>query len=654
MTDKRSIIGLVLIFLIFVGFMWWQSPSKEERAEMHRKQDSLYRVQQREMDSVMRLEALAKTNSLLDSNNDSVLSLEEKRRKEELSIFSNAAVGERSKLKIDNELISFNISNLGGQISSVELKDYKTFEQKPLYLINDNDSLINLVFQTSDNRAINTNQLYFKIFINDKEVSGDEHYSVKGNDSLIVSLRAYANNANDTSATYDLSRYLEFRYTIFGSNYRIKYAIFFNGLDNAIAQSQYMDFEFRNDLRHQEKNGKNERATSSIYYRSKTDESVENITDGKDNTESIKSPLKWISYKQQFFSTTIIADDEFLNADIEVQTKAITDTSQNYLCSMGSIIGIPFNSADKNHSVGMSLYFGPNKYNILKSYDLNLERQIPLGWGFFLFQWINRFAVLPVFNSLEQLNWNYGIIILVLTVILKLILLPIAFKSYSSSAKMKILQPEVNEINKKYPKKEQALEKQKAVMALYKKAGASPMAGCIPMLLQFPILLAMYRFFPASIELRQQPFLWADDLSTYDSILTLPFNIPIYGDHVSLFCLLMSIANVFYTIINMKQSVQSNSLPGMKTMMYLMPVMLLFMFNSFSAGLNYYYFISTCITFLQMFIIRRMISEDKIRERIRVASTKPVKKSNFMERIEKMQKMNQEIAGQRQQNQRKK
>ena len=304
---------------------------------------------------------------------------------------------------------------------------------------------------------------------------------------------------------------------------------------------------------------------------------------------------------------------------------------------MEATLSLPFN-ASKDKQLDLAFYFGPNKYNIMRSYHLDLEKQIPLGWSFFLMQWINRFAVLPVFNFLEGFNLNYGIIILILTILLKIVLFPIAYKTYLSSAKMRLLKPEVDEISAKFPKKEDAMKKQQATMALYKKAGVNPMSGCVPMLLQFPILLAMFRFFPASIELRQEAFLWADDLSSYDSIFDLPFNIPFYGDHVSLFTLLMTISTIIYTKINNDMMSTGNQLPGMKTMMYLMPVMFLGFFNSYSSGLSYYYLLANLITFAQMYAIRSFVNEDKLHAQIQENKKKPVKKSNFQKRLEEMAK----------------
>ena len=312
---------------------------------------------------------------------------------------------------------------------------------------------------------------------------------------------------------------------------------------------------------------------------------------------------------------------------------------EKYLKSMDALVALPFNRNGQNN-IPLSFYFGPNKFYTLKSYGLELERQIPIGWGFFLLAWINEWIVIPVFNWLGGYGWNYGIVILVLTIMLKIALFPIAYKTYLSSAKMRVLKPEVDEISKKFPKKEDAMKKQQAVMSLYRKAGANPASGCVPMLLQMPILFAMFRFFPSSIELRQQPFLWATDLSSYDSILSLPWNIPFYGDHVSLFTLLMTISTVMYTYMNNQMmGSQTTQLPGMKTMMYIMPIMFLGIFNNYASGLSYYYFLANIITFGQMFVFRYAINEDKLRARIEANKKKPEKKkSAFQKRLEEAAK----------------
>ncbi|MBE0642286.1 MAG: membrane protein insertase YidC, partial [Bacteroidales bacterium] len=374
----------------------------------------------------------------------------------------------------------------------------------------------------------------------------------------------------------------------------------------------------------------------TVYYKHLEDE-VDYLSERGDRQESIPTRLRWVAFKQQFFSIVLIADDHFLNGEMASLTEG---QGGNYLRTLSASLSIPMDNADDTEA-GMRIYAGPNKYSRLKKYEgLEMENMIPLG-GTFL-SWINKFGVIPVFDLLETRIANYGIIILVLTLLLKLVLFPLSYRSYMSSAQMRVLKPEVDEIGKKFTDQKDAMKKQQATMELYRKAGVNPMAGCVPMLLQLPILIALFRFFPASIELRQQSFLWADDLSTYDSILDLPFNIPFYGDHVSLFTLLMTISTLIYTKINNQMMSTGNQLPGMKTMMYLMPIMFLGFFNSYSSGLSYYYFLANMITFGQMYIFRQVINEDKLRDKIEANKKKPRKKSAFQRRLEDMQKVQQQ------------
>jgi YidC/Oxa1 family membrane protein insertase len=320
------------------------------------------------------------------------------------------------------------------------------------------------------------------------------------------------------------------------------------------------------------------------------------------------------------------------------------ETEKTVLKSCFAELELPVKDQD-NGSFGMSFYFGPNQYKLLNEYDLKLERQVPLGWEFFLLHWINRFVVIPVFNWLESYGLGYGIIILILTILLKTILFPAAYKQYLSGARMRLLKPDIEEISARYPKPEDAMKKQQATMSLYKRAGASPMSGCLPMLLQMPILIAMFRFFPSSYELRQQSFLWAEDLSTYDSVLDLSFNIPFYGDHVSLFTLLMTIATFIYTWLNNKQMAAGagDQQKTMKIMMYVMPIIFLPMFNSFSSALTYYYLLVNLITFAQMAVFRYTINEHKLRQKIQTAMAKPVKKSKWQGKMEEMMKQQQQM-----------
>jgi len=507
------------------------------------------------------------------------------------------------------------------------LKEFLTWDKKPLKMFYKGNNYFDFSFHTSKSLA-KTSAIYFK----PAKGFGENKYSTEvSEDSMLVTFRAPAvkNDGTETGAVL-------FNYTFYKDSYLFRVGIAFENRENIIGSgNQFMTIDWNADLETKEKSLDNERNVSTVHY-ADNDLETDYLSETKDDQESIKTSLKWISFKQQFFATSFIAKDKFGSADIKSYTRDLSDST--YLKTMQSTMSLEFN-ADKDSSVDFSFYAGPLKYKTLRQYDLSLERQIPLGWSFAPLAWINRFAVIPVFNWLESYALNYGIIILILTILLKIVLFPIALKTYKSSAKMRILKPEVDAISAKFPKKEDAMKKQQATMDLYKKAGASPLSGCLPMLLQFPILIAMFRFFPASIELRQQPFLWADDLSSYDSILDLGFKIPFYGDHVSLFCLLMTISTVIYTRLNEKMMGSTNTMPGMRTMMYLMPIMFLGFFNSYSSGLSYYYLLANLITFAQIFAIRYFIKEDKVRALIEANKKKPVKKSNWAKRLEEAQKM---------------
>lgn len=647
MLDKNTIIGLVLMFLIFIGYIWWTKPSDEEIAQRKAYQDSVYKAYQ---DSVASVEEALAAQKLIDDSiaaNDTLAQqTEAEKARKSAGVFACNLEGSPVNISVKNDVFSLNINSLGAKIDNVVLSEYSSYGDMPLDLITKGNDSLNLIFTTENNEVISTGGFFFTTFVNGKKTDSDTQFEISGNDSLLVNMRAYIAGADSANVGIDENRYIEFAYIIYGDRYEVKFDINFHGLEKTLQNSNYFDLYWGNKLTRHEKPSKgrfNERFYSSIYYKP-SDDNADQLRDGTDDSKNVKTPLQWVAFKQQFFSTILIADSSFDNAEL----RTATEQSENnrYLCDMESTIGIPFHLSD-NYNVGMRFYFGPNKYRTFRNMDIGLERVLPLGWGFFAIQWVNRFAIIPVFNFLEQFNWNYGIIILVLTILVKLVLFPIAYKSYSSSAVMKVLQPEIAKISEKFPKQEDALKKQQAVSALYKKAGVSPMAGCLPLLLQMPILFAMYRFFPASIELRQKPFLWADDISTYDSVLDLPFNIPFYGDHVSLFCLLMFAIQFVYTFYTMHQQASQQSIPGMKFMMYFMPFMMLFMFNSQSVALNFYLFLSLCITMIQMIVIRSTINEDKIRKRIEIANAKnknkPQKKSKFMKHLEEMQKRSEEL-----------
>jgi YidC/Oxa1 family membrane protein insertase len=633
--DRNTVIGLLLIFAIFIGFTIYNQPSEEERAEMYRN-DSIARVQEFRADSM----AAARTRSTVTQ--DEVAEIETlsgepipaSELHDRLGAFANAGVGEDKEYILESDLLKIRVSSKGGKIINVELKKYQSYDSLPLVLYNNDDVNFGYTF-FSNNRTINTNNLYFRPYYKGMEWTGDRPFKVTGTENLSFSMRLYTDAGN---GIIDESRYIEYVYTLYGDKYMMDYKLNLVGMNQVIDQgTSFLDLKWDAEIRRQEKSLDNERAESTIYYKYFEDD-VDYLSETKDAEESLKTDVRWLSFKSRFFASTLIGDEPFMNADI----KAFNDeqkTGEHYLRSMSALIGVPFANVPQQ-TFPMRMYFGPTKYRTLKKYDLELQRQIPLGWSFFLMAWINIYAVIPVFDWLGGYGWNYGIVILLLTIMLKLVLFPIAYKTYKSSAKMRVLKPEIDEIGKKFPKSEDAMKKQQATMALYKKAGVNPMAGCVPMLLQFPILIAMFRFFPSSIELRQQSFLWAHDLSSYDSILSLPWNIPFYGDHVSLFTLLMTISTIMYTKINNDMmGATSNQMPGMKTMMYIMPVMFLGIFNNYASGLSYYYLLANLFTFGQMYLIRQTIDEDKILRQIQLNKTKPVKKkSGFQKRLEDMAK----------------
>lgn len=648
--DKKTIIGLVLIFAVMTAWMYMIQPSEEEKAEIKRKQDSVLAVQKRASEkaekatpnTLTKQEELRQTIAVAKSE-DSTAVEAQKALEDYFGVFSNAALNPQRHLFVENDLLRIDFNTLGGKIDQVYLAEYKTYYQDSVrFFIKDgNDYGLNL---SLGSRLLQTQDLNFEVFVNNKTYKENTPIKVKGEDSVVISMRIYTNQLD--SLAKDVA-YLEYRYTLKGNDYRVGFDIISHNLNNVISDKSNLEFVWESKLRMKEKDGSVENKSTSVYYLLKDEVEYlkENGVDDKKEENGI--PIKWISYKQQFFSTALISNtgEGFISSTMQSQTEK--GEKDNYLRTMSSNISIPYDEEKNHYEYDMEFFFGPNKYAVISDYDLQMEEIIPLGWGFFLLQWINRFVIIPVFDFLQSFGWSMGLIILILTILVKIVLFPLAYKQFASSAKMKVIAPEVQKINEKYPKQEQAMQKQQAVMNLYKRAGIKPMAGCLPMLIQFPILVAMFRFFPASIELRQQSFLWADDLSTYDSILNLPFNIPFYGNHISLFCLLMTAAQLIYTHISMKQQAQTQTMPGMKFMMYFMPIMMLFIFNSFSAALNYYYFISLCFTFLQMFIIRKTIDEKKVLQRLEANAKKPLKKSKWQQRIEALEKQNQAILEER-------
>ena len=636
--DKNSLIGIILILGILIGWSVWMTPSKEEIAQQRHIQDSINRVNRERFvrDSI----SMAETNAMMNEQKETKTQDETfANRYNMYGSFADASMGDDKTFVLENEVIKMNLSSRGAYVETVELKDYKTYDSLPLIGFDEETSRFNLEF-IADGKGINSYDLYFEPYINGSLYEGDYNINVGERDSLVMSLRAYVSDAEGNKS---MDKYLEFRYTMYKDQYMVGFDIVTNNLKGVIpANTRFMTMDWFVDVLKQEKATDRFNVETIYYMYSNNDVETLSQTEAAEAEEELSSGVKWISFKQKFFSYALVSKDSFDDAFVEMHTKT-RPSNARYQKSMSANIEVPFDGLSEDNTIAMSYYFGPNDLKELKQYDINLEKQIPLGGK--LVAWINRLIVIPVFDWLGQYGWSYGVVILILTLIIKICLMPIAFKSYMSSAKMRVLKPEIEAINAKYPKPDDAMKKQQAIMDLYKKAGASPTSGCLPMLLQFPILIAIFRFFPSSIELRQQPFLWADDLSTYDSILDLPFNIPFYGDHVSLFTLLMTASTLLYTYINNKQMQQAQgdqAMPGMKLMMYLMPIMFLGIFNSYSAGLSYYYLLVNLFSFLQMYIFKISINEDRLRRQIEQAKKKPVKKSNFQKRLEEMQKQQQQ------------
>jgi len=624
--DKNTILGFVLIALIVLGFSQLNKKSDKEIAAEKRYNDSIAFVEQNKVDLAGKVskEAVSKDSLAINDTTKKV------NNADVFGNFSPSAQGEEKFYTLENELVKITLSNKGGRIYSVQLKKYSTKDSlnnaHPLILFNDKESSMGFTFVTNNNRVVNSSNLYFE------PVSGITKDS-NGSQTLILRLK--------TSGT----AFLDFAYTLPKKDYLVSFGLKANGMNTVMpAGINSLDMQWNSKIRQQEKGRKFEDRYSSIEYKYVADD-VEKLSESKNDDKKLTNKVKWIAFKDQFFSSILIADDAMSSTTLK---STLEGENSGYLKNYTAEMSVPFDPTGKTPTT-FRFFFGPNQYKILSAIKSNtkdesglqLNKLIPLGWG--IFGWVNRFAIIPMFNFFSLFMSNFGLIILLMTVVIKLVLFPLTYKSYISSAKMRVLKPEIDEINAKIPA-DKAAERQKATMELYGKVGVSPMSGCLPTLLQMPILFAMFSFFPAAIELRQQSFLWATDLSAYDSIMTLPFTVPFgFGNHISLFCLLMTATNIVFTKLNMANTPTNDQMGGgmMKWMMYLMPLMFLFMFNNYASGLSYYYFISTLISIGQTYVIRATVDEKKMLDELHAKRksniNKPAKKSGFMARLEKMQ-----------------
>ncbi|WP_407704769.1 membrane protein insertase YidC [Tenacibaculum tangerinum] len=550
-------------------------------------------------------------------------SLQQVALQNKLGAFAYAAsTSKEGSTTLENDLVKLTIDNKGGQIIEALVKNYKTYDSLPVYLVKDNNASFNINFGTTDNRILNTQDLLFTPTL------------TKNGDVQVLSMKLKVSEA----------KFLEYRYEMKEGDYRVGFAVRSQGLNNTINGSQEINLNWNLKGYRHEKSLKTENMYSYYYYKADDEVDYLQMTD-----DEVVSDIDWVAYKQHFFSSILTSETPFNNASLQSVDFAGEDKDSVYTKTYGIKTPLALTNGELNYN--MQWFYGPTDYNLLKTYEgTNLDEIADLGWGIFGF--LNRTIFYPVFNMLKGFIGNYGLIIILMTIVVRIIMSPVLYKSYLSSAKMKVIRPEMEEINKKYPGKENAMKRQQEIMAVQRKAGVSMMSGCIPALMQMPVFFALFKFFPTNIDFRQKSFLWANDLSSYDTIFKLPFKIPFYGDHVSLFPILASIAIFFY--MKMNQSQQANmqaptqeGMPDMSKMMkwmiYFSPIMMLFFFNNYASGLSLYYFISNLLTIAIMFVIKNyVIDEDKIHAKIEENKKKPVKKSKFRERLDAAMKQAQE------------
>lgn len=616
--DKNTVIGLTLIFAIIVGFSWLNRPSEEQLAAQKRYRDSVQMVE------AQRIAQEAAMKQMVESTVDSAATTEGAVPRS--GAFSLASVGTDSLVVIENDLLRLAFTTKGGRVYSAELKEYKTHDSLPLVLFDDKESSLNFVFSSADNQVLQTNNYYFVPQV------------VKSENGTQLSMRMMADSAS----------YLEFLYRLNDGSYKLDFQVKAHNLSGVLASNlNSLEMLWKQKLRQQEKGRKFESRYATLNYKYTSDD-VETMSESSDDEKKVSNRLQWVAFKDQFFSTVLVADGSFSSANLRSEVAA----SGKYLKRYSADMSVAFDPTG-SESTSLSYLFIPNKYQTLKQYDkmfeeekgldMQLRRLLPMGWA--LFRWVNEYLIIPVFNFFGRYVSNYGIVILLLTLVVKLVILPFTYKSYISSAKMRVLKPQIDEINAKYPP-EKAMERQQATMNLYSRVGVSPMSGCLPMLLQMPVLFAMFMFFPTCIELRQQSFLWAKDLASYDAIVSwdayIPLITPYFGNHISLFCLLMTITNIIYTKVNMaSQAGAGDQMKAMKWMMYLMPLMFMFIFNDYASGLSYYYFISLLITILQTYLFRLFVDDKKLLKKLEENKKRPAKKSGFMARLEEAQRQQQ-------------
>jgi len=599
--DRNSIIGLSLIFLLFVGYWFINKPSDAEMAQQQHFNDSMAMAEKAKLKSISLISAAEQhkkdsiANALLNDSN----ALSQK-----FGGLAQHVKGNEQFYTLENSEMKITLSSKGGSIKQIQLKKYKRADSTELFLLS-KESVHQLEFQTREN-TIKT---------------GDFYWEVKSADAQNAVFRL----------NYSPSQYIEHTYHLGADGFNLDHQIKTYGLNSLLVPNTKLILQWNNDVPLQEYEREKERILTAVYFKY-PEEKADYMGETKFDEMRTKQPTEWVSFKQQFFNTTIMAKEPFLKESL---LKSDPPQNEKNVEHLTAHLELPY-KAEAEKTFDLKFYFGPNKFKLLKDQNVGLEKIIPLGWG--IFGWINRFMIIPIFNFLSGFLSNYGIIILLLTLIVKTLLLPLVYRSYKSTAKMKLLKPEMDAIKEKNKDNMQAAQMEN--LALYKKVGVNPLGGCLPLLLQMPILVAVFQFVPSAFEFRQQSFLWATDLSHYDSIFNFPdypILMSIYGNHVSLFTLLMTISTLIYTRMNNQMTGVNEQ---MKWIGYLMPIMFLGFFNSYAAALSYYYFLSNCVTFTQQWAIKKFVDEDKLHAQLNEARSKngTNKKSAFQMRLEEMSK----------------
>ena len=608
--NKSNLIGFVLIGLIMFGFMSYQSKQETQRRIAQAQLDSIARVEQMAamaMDSMKQAEGVAADDVkvvTMPAYKDSML--------------TEARLASESFYKLSNDKMEIEFTTRGAQPYSVKIKDYMTYDSTALYLVKPGYSQYGVNVFVGEN--INTKDFVFQV--------------AAVTDSSIVMRLPFANGG-----------YVQQKYSLSEGSYMVANELSFVGMEDLVPRNVSMlDIDWSLVVPRLEKGFKNEMQYSKLNYYFSGDKKPEIIGRGRDGSKRVDTKMKWFAFQQQFFSAIMTSKDEFASADLSIDFYSENEyKNEGKLMACAAKLRSNFQPGSSDIVIPYEFYFGPNDYKTLKSYDQKYEKIIPLGgW---MVAWFSRLVIIPSFDLLGRFISNYGIVILIMTILIKLLISPLTIKSYKSSAVMQVLKPEMDKINAKYPNEKDAMKKQQATMDLYQKAGVSPAGGCLPMLLQMPILFAMFRFFPASIELRQQKFLWADDLSAYDSIIDFGVNVPLLGDHLSLFALLMAVTMFFYSKMTSGQMSDDPNMAGMKFMsVWLMPIMMFFICNNLSAALSYYYLISNILTMIMTWYIRKyIVTEEKVRADMMLNASKPKQKSKWQQRLEEAQKMQEQM-----------